>query len=130
MVIEKRKLVRRKVYYYLPVTEPGTSRVLGVVMDISPEGFKLDSEAKVLMGEVRRFYIHLPDEIAPQAARLFTGRSRWCHPDYVDPFSFTIGYEFLNISEDNAAFFQRLFDTYGTKSTEGGEYNAPDYFWK
>jgi hypothetical protein len=130
MVMEKRKWVRRKVYYYLPVTDPATSRMLGVVMDLSPEGFKLDSVEKTLVGEVKRFYIDLPDEIAPQPARVFTGRSRWCHPDYIDPTSFTVGYEFLNISDENAAFFQRLFETYGTKSSESQDYNASDYFWK
>ncbi len=130
MVMEKRKLARRKVSYYLPVTDPSSSKVLGVVMDISPQGFKLDSGDKSLVGEVKRFHINLPDEIAPQPGRTFIGRSRWCHPDQLDPSSFTVGYEFLNISEDNATFFQRVFETYGTKSSENREYNASDYFWK
>lgn len=128
--MEKRKLVRRKVNYYLPVTDPTSSKVLGVVMDISPEGFKLDSGERTQIGEVRRFYIHLPDEIAPHSARVFTGRSRWCRPDYIDPASFTVGYEFVNISENNARFFQRLFETYGTKSNQTAEYNAADYYWR
>ncbi len=130
MANEKRKLQRRKVFYYLPVTEPGTTRVVGVVMDISQKGFKLDSGENTPVGQVRRFYINLPNEIAPSNARTFTGCSRWCHPDHFDPSSFTVGYEFVNVSQDNANFFQRLFDTYGAQASTGREYNSSDYFWK
>ncbi len=128
MGIEKRRMERRKVSYYLPVTEPGSSKLLGVVMDISPSGFKLDSDEKIPVGMVKRFFINLPDEVAPQSARTFTGRSRWCHPDSYDPSSFTVGYEFLNASQDNVRFFMRLYEDYGTR--ENRDYNRADYYWK
>lgn len=128
MTMDKRKMERRKVSYYLPVTEPGSKRVLGVVMDISLNGFKLDTGEKIPVGTVKRFYIDLPDEFAPISARMFTGRSRWCHPDYYDPSSFTVGYEFLNVSQDNATFFERLYEDYG--SAEDKDFNRSDYYWK
>jgi len=130
MPADKRKADRRSVSYYLPVTEPGTGRLLGVVIDISLKGFKLDGQEKTPLGQVKRFYINLPDDIAPQSARTFTARSKWCRPDKIDPSSFVVGYEFINISPENALFFQRVFEMYGAQKSASRSKDSDDYLWK
>ncbi len=130
MRFEKRKTERRRVSYYLPVTEPGSTRLLGVVMDISPKGFRLDTGEKIPVGQIKRFFIHMPDEVAPRSARTFHGCSRWCRQDDIDSASFTVGYEFVYVSQDNARFFQRLFEEYGSSSGESRESNSADYIWR
>ncbi len=130
MPSNKRKADRRKISYYVPVSEPGTKKFLGVVLDISSKGFKLDGQPKTPDGAVRRFYINLLDDLAPESARTFTARSKWCRPDRFDPTSFVVGYEFINISEENAAFFQQLFEAYGSQKTGGREKDNDDYIWK
>ncbi len=130
MPANKRKADRRNVAYYLAVTEPGTNKFLGVVLDISSKGFKLDGQAKTPDGTVRRFYINLPDDIASQSARTFTARSKWCRPDKIDPSSYVVGYEFINISPENAAFFQQIFEAYGAQKSAGRDRGSDDYIWK
>jgi hypothetical protein len=129
MAMEKRQAERRKVSYYLPLTEPGGTRQVGVVMDISLRGFRMDSGEKIPIGQVRRFHINLPDDVAPQSARTLTGCSRWCHPDTLDPSSYTVGYEFVNVSQDNSMFIKRLFESYGTSSGLRREFES-DYIWR
>ncbi len=130
MAAEKRKMERRKVSYYLPVTEPGTTKPLGVVIDISLTGFELETNEQTPVGQVKHFYINLPEEVAPKAARTFGGRCRWCRQDDFDPSSFTVGYEFVTVSQANAAFFKRLFEEYGVQADKAKSYNRDDYFWK
>jgi hypothetical protein len=129
MNTEKRKAERRKVTYYIPVTEYKTRRVVGVLMDIGSKGIRLDSTDKVAIGQVRQFFIDLPNEFAQESARIFTGSCRWCIPDEIDPTSCVAGYEFVNPSRDNAAFFQRIFDTYSVKSNRS-QFDNSDYMWK
>jgi hypothetical protein len=129
MAVEKRRLERRNVTYYITVNEAGTPRILGVIMDISPGGFRLDSREQIPEGIIRNFYIDLPNDEAPKSARMFTGRSKWCQPDYIDPTSYNVGYEFINISKGNAVFFQRFYEQYGSKSGDGKR-NNNDYLWR
>jgi hypothetical protein len=130
MIPEKRRKVRRKVSYYIPVAEAGTSRLLGVLMDISPGGFRIDSREQVPSGNVNNFYIDLPNDIAPRPDRMFTGRSRWCRHDQIDPSIYYVGYEFVNVSDGNAAFFQRLYEKYGSQSADSRRNTDDDYLWK
>jgi hypothetical protein len=59
----------------------------------------------------------------------FSGRSRWCRRDYVDPSSYNVGYEFVNVSQINAQVFQRLFEKYGSQNNTGIR-NNDDYMWR
>ena len=130
MNTEKRKAERRKVTYYIPVTEYGKSKTVGVVMDISSKGFRLDSGDKVAIGQARQLYIDLPNNFAPFSARIFTAVCRWTAPDELDPTSNIVGYEFVNLSRENVAFLQKVFDTYSTQPDQNHQFDNSDYLWK
>ena len=130
MIPEKRRKARRTVTYYIPVAEAGTSRMLGVLMDISPGGCKIESREQIPRGNANNFYIELPNDFAPRSDRLFAGRSKWCRHDQFDPSIYYVGYEFINISEGNAAFFQRIYEKYGSQPSESRRNNEDDYLWK
>jgi hypothetical protein len=129
MNTEKRKAERRKVTYYIPVTEYKTQHMVGVLMDISSKGFRMDSSDKTAIGQVRQFYIDLPENFAHQSARIFSGACRWCIPDEIDPTSCVVGYEFVNPTKENMAFFQLVFDTYSVQ-TSRSQFDNSDYMWK
>jgi len=129
MTTEKRRIQRRNVTYYINLNEAGTSRTLGVLMDISPGGFRLDSRDQIPEGIVRNFCVDLPNNVAPQSARTFTGRSKWCRPDYIDPTTYNVGFEFINISKGNAGLFQQIYENYGSKSGDSKR-NNNDYLWR
>ncbi len=129
MAAEKRRIERRTVSYYIPVSDAATSKLIGVIIDLSPIGFKLDCREQIPAGRVKNFRIELPTDLGTQTYMNFSGRSRWCRRDYVDPSSYNVGYEFVNVSPNTAQVFQRLFDKYGSKNNIGGR-NNDDYMWR
>lgn len=126
---EKRKLSRRDFSYYMQVTNDITKELLGYISDISTGGFKLDSPKKVVPGQDFRLHIELTPDIADKNAMVFIARSKWCHPDYIDPNSFNVGFEIINMSPSDMAIFQRMFDKYGSENRTKNR-NSDDYMWR
>ena len=129
MVKEQRKMDRRNFSYYMPVTDAETAKQVGILTDISLIGFKLDSQQPIPNGQVNHIRLNLTYDLAPQAALVLYGRSKWCHPDYVEPSIFNVGFEIVNIAQDEKVILQRVFERYGTQNNGVG-YNNGNYLWK
>jgi tryptophanyl-tRNA synthetase len=126
---DKRKLDRREFTYYMPVTEDTSKRLLGYLSDISTGGFKLDCSKQVPIGQDFRLHIELTPEIADKTSMIFIARSKWCHPDYIDPTSYNVGFEIINMSPDDMMIFQRMFERYGTQNSSRKR-SSDDYMWR
>ena len=129
MVKEQRKMDRRNFSYYMPVTDADSSKQVGIMTDISLIGFKLDSRQPIPNGQVNRLRLDLTYDLAPQAALVFAGRSKWCHPDYIDPSIYNVGFEIVNMLPDEKVIFQRVFERYGSQANGIGN-NTGNYLWK
>lgn len=125
---DKRRISRRDFAYYMQVTNDITKELVGYISDISTGGFKLDSPKKILPGQDFRLHIELTPEIADKNAMVFIARSKWCHPDHVDPNSFNVGFEVINMAPSDVAIFQRMFDKYGSENRTSR--NSDDYLWR
>jgi hypothetical protein len=128
MALEHRRLERRDVALYLPVTEVDSNKRVGILVDISPEGFKLESPEPVASGQIIHLRLYFTKELGSQASVVFSGRSRWCHPDYIDPSTYNVGFEFINLSPQSAQHFQHLVEEYGAQSYYA--HNTYRYPWK
>jgi hypothetical protein len=126
---EQRKVTRKDLSYYMPVVEAGTERLLGVMTNISPGGFKLESRELMEVGRIDHFRIDLIKEITPKAAMDFVGRSQWCRPDPYDPSSFNAGFQIVDISMDNAVIYQRIYEKCLINIADEGN-NKGDYLWQ
>ena len=126
---DKRKISRREFSYYMQVTNDITKELLGYISDISTGGFKLDSPKKILPGQDFRLHIELTADIADKNAMVFVARSKWCHPDHIDPTSFNVGFEIMNMSPSDMAIFQRMFDKYGSENRSKSR-SSDDYLWR
>lgn len=124
---DKRKITRRDFSYYMQVTNDATKELLGYISDISTGGFKLDSPKKIMPGQDFRLHIELTPDVADKSAMVFIGRSKWCHPDHIDPTSFNVGFEIINMSPSDMSIFQRMFDKYGSESQTR---RSDDYLWR
>jgi hypothetical protein len=60
---------------------------------------------------------------------VFVARSRWCHRDHIDPNTFNIGFEIVNMAPGDLVIFQRMFDKYGTESRKSSK-SSDDYLWR
>jgi hypothetical protein len=126
---EKRKISRRDFTYYMQVTNDVTKELLGYLSDISTGGFKLDSQKQIAPGQDFRMHIELTPDIADKNSMVFIARSKWCHRDHIDPNSFNVGFEIINMSPTDVAIFQRMFDKYGTDN-KSKKRSSDDYLWR
>lgn len=128
MSSNKRKLSRRNFTYYMQVLDDTTKQTLGYLSDISTGGFKLDCDKRLPTGQDFRLVIQLNSEIADKTSMTFIARSKWCHPDHIDPTSFNVGFEIMNMAPSDMVIFQRIFEKYGTESATRGK--SDDYLWR
>ncbi len=126
---DKRKINRRNFTYYMQVTNDITKELLGYLSDISTGGFKLDSQNQIPPGQDFRLHIELTPDIADKNSMVFIARSRWCHRDHIDPNTFNVGFQIVNMAPSDLIIFQRMFDKYGTENRSSGK-NSDDYLWR
>lgn len=124
---EQRKKERKNLSYYLPVSDVDSTKQIGILVDISPEGFKLDSPEPIPDGQVCHFRLYLTNAISTQDSLVFSGRSKWCRPDYINPSTYNVGFELVDMSPEDAQLFQNLFEKYGSKPQV---FNSHKYPWK
>ncbi len=125
----KRKINRRDFTYYMQVTDETTKQLLGYLSDISTSGFKLDTPKEIPPGQDFRLHLELTADIADKTSMVFIARSKWCRRDHVDPNTFNVGFEIINIAPSDMTIFQRMFEKYGSQNTTKGK-SSNDYMWR
>ena len=126
---DKRKINRRDFTYYMQVKDAATKQIVGYLSDISAGGFRLDSPTEIPQGKDFRLLIDLTPDIADQNSMVFIARSKWCRRDHVDPFTFNVGFEIINMAPGDMLIFQRMFEKYGSQHTMRSK-GSDDYLWK
>jgi tryptophanyl-tRNA synthetase len=126
---DKRKIRRRDFTYYMQVTDDLSKKLIGYIADISTGGFRLDSPKQIPAGQDFRMNIALTRDIADKTSMVFIARSKWCHPDHVDPNTYNVGFEIINMAPGDMTIFQRMFDKYGSQNTTRNR-ASDDYLWK
>jgi len=127
---DKRKIDRREFTYYMQVTDDITKQLVGYLTDISTGGFKLDSPKEIRPGQDFRLHIDLTSDIADKNSMVFIARSKWCRRDHIDPNTYNVGFEIMNMSPSDMVIFQRMFDKYGSKNSTQSKKGADDYLWR
>jgi hypothetical protein len=126
---DKRKIGRRDFTYYMQVTDDTTKQLVGYLSDISTGGFRLDTSKEIRPGQDFRLHIELTPDIADKNFMIFIARSKWCRIDHVDPNTFNVGFEIINIAPSDMLIFQRMFEKYGSQSTTRSK-GSDDYLWR
>ena len=124
---DKRKINRRDFTYYMQVVDDSTKQIIGYLSDISTGGFKLDCQKQVPTGQDFHLAISLTADIANKTSLEFIARSKWCRPDDIDPTTFNVGFEIINMAPSDMEIFQRIFEKYGSEHARKGNDN---YLWR
>ena len=123
---DKRKITRRDFTYYMQVLDDRSKQLIGYLTDISTGGFRLDCSKQIPPGQDFRMHIQLTADVADKTTMLFVARSKWCHTDHVDPNTYNVGFEIVQMDPSDMVIFQRMFDKYGSekraKSRSSGNY--------
>jgi hypothetical protein len=97
----------------MQVLDAGTMQVIGYLLDISPNGIRVDSGKPLQVNTMYRLRLDLVPELAHKTYMIFNGRSAWCEADKFEPNTFNIGFELDGLSREDTAIFQRMYDQYG-----------------
>jgi hypothetical protein len=128
---ERRQVDRRQFSYYMRVTDESTGHLLGHLTDISSGGFKLDCQKAVIPNARYALHIDLTPEVAQKQFMIFSAISRWCERDRLDPTSFNVGFQILEMTPGDLDIFTRMFEMYGTKQNSNSNRNSKqDYLWR
>jgi len=125
----KRKQDRREFTYYMQVKDYNSKQIIGYLADIGTGGFKLDCPQKIAPGQDFQMQIELTADLADKTSMNFIARSKWCQPDYIDPTSFNVGFEIINITPSDMEIFLRIFEKYGSENTSTTRKRSDDYLW-
>jgi hypothetical protein len=126
---DKRKITRRDFTYYMQVTDERSKQLIGYLTDISTAGFRLDCPKQIAPGQDFRMQIQLTADVADKNSMVFVARSKWCRSDHVDPNTYNVGFEIINMAPSDMVIFQRMFEKYGSQNTMKSK-SANDYLWR
>lgn len=109
---EQRGLSRHHLIYYLRVYDGISSRVVGHVVDISPEGLMLITDEPIPVQEEYRLRMRFPGSGSEQQELLFDAVCRWCREDE-NPEFYLAGFQIQELPEKSANFIQGLIAEFG-----------------
>ncbi|NTV52362.1 MAG: PilZ domain-containing protein [Candidatus Firestonebacteria bacterium] len=98
--MEKRKLKRRHLIFYLRVMEDDSPDVLGFMVDITTEGIMVMSEHPLEVGKTFRLKMRVKSYTPEEKYLKFTAVSKWCHQS-VNPDFYDTGLELLDITPED-----------------------------
>ncbi len=109
---EKRNVARRHLVFYLRIFDGSSSRVLGHLMDISPDGLMLLSDEAIEINKEYSLRMRLPQEKSQNAEIVFGAVSRWCRQDD-NPDFYVIGFQIRDLDVAAKDAVKRLITEFG-----------------
>ena len=111
------------------VMDETSGQLVGHLMELSTGGFRLDSANAIVPNRDFKLRIELSADVASTNFMVFLARSRWCHPDNIDPTSFNVGFQITNMAPSDFEIFSRMFEKYGSQSSQQKK-SSNDYLWR
>lgn len=111
---DKRNLKRRHLIYYLSVYDRMNNRLLGYIVDLSSEGFKLMSDAAIETNTVFKLKMMLAEKVKGFDHINFKAKSIWSRKDAHSEF-YDTGFKLLDTSKNELESIQNLIQELGFK---------------
>ena len=105
--MKARRQERTKLIYHLRVFDARRKRLLGHMVDITPEGLMLIGESPVATGKRFSLRMDLPRNLMEDTHLTFSAESKWCMKDQNGDF-FSMGFLIVKITPEALAMVQRL----------------------
>jgi hypothetical protein len=104
-----------------------TGELVGHLVNISPEGFKMESRNQIPLNLDIPFRIELPSDVSDKSYMVFIARSKWCQKDNIDPTLYDVGFEIIEMNPGDMDIFKLIFEKYGTQNNV--RKTNSDYLW-
>lgn len=109
---EQRNLSRHHLIYYLRVYDGISSRVVGHIVDISPQGIMLISDEPITVQEEYRLRMRFPGAGSGQEELILDAVCRWCREDE-NPEFYLAGFQIQELPADATNFIRNLITEFG-----------------
>ncbi len=110
---ERRHTQRKKFDFYMRVLDDDTEKTVGHLVDVSPDGFRLETSEPLPLKKEYFLHMELTPDISDKLFMFFAGRTVWCKPDTVMPNMYHVGFLMTSISDHDQEIYQRLLEKYG-----------------
>ncbi|MFQ5677450.1 MAG: PilZ domain-containing protein [bacterium] len=108
-MLEKRKRKRASVAYYLEVFEGETKKLLGRLINITPEGLMLESREPIETSKAFQLSMNLPGSLFGNSKISLEARSIWCRKDSQLQ-HYKAGFQLQNLDTQVEKKIQRLIE--------------------
>jgi hypothetical protein len=95
------------------VTDDNTHEIFGYLSDVSPVGFKLESQKALKINKEYTLRLELTSEISNQPYITIVARAMWSQPDPITPNEYIEGFHIISISTYDREIFNRIVEIYG-----------------
>jgi hypothetical protein len=109
---DRRNINRRKFGYFMRVIDNKTQKILGYLSDISPKGFKLESQKALTIHMDYSLRLDLTTDIVDKACINFVARAMWCQPDPINPNEYIQGFQIVSMSPNDQEIFKFIVEKY------------------
>jgi hypothetical protein len=114
---DRRKSDRRFMLYYMPLYDIETQHQVGNLVDITARGIMIVSDRAFVDGQALRLRLELTGDVAAKSYMEFNARCKWCRAD-ISPSLYNIGFEILELTEEDAEIVDRIVETYGFRDNK------------
>ena len=111
---ERRTVPRRKFDYYMRVLDDDTGTLLGHLIEISPQGLKLETTKPLPLQQDYYLRLELTPDLGDRPYMVFIAKSRWCKSDEIQINLYRVGFEITEIMPDDQEIFMRIVAKYGS----------------
>ncbi len=111
-MVDKRKIKRRYLLYYMRIYNAATRQQIGNLVDITPMGIMIVGDHRIPEGQTIRLRMELTSEVAEKPFLEFSAQSKWCKPD-VTPNMYNTGFEILGLAPEDIDIIHRIIEEFG-----------------
>lgn len=108
---QKRQAERKSLIYYLETLDQSSGRLVGRIVDITIEGFRLISEESTTAGKIYQLSIHLPSKIDGVTAVSVNSRCVRCERDHYSRYYYS-GFQFMGLDATTLSTIEKLIQQY------------------
>ncbi len=105
--MKTRRQERTRLIYHLRVFDARRKRLLGQLVDITPEGLMLIGESQLPAGRKYSLRMDLPRNLMADTHLTFSAESKWCVKDQSENF-YSMGFRIVKITPEALGVVQKL----------------------
>lgn len=117
--MDSRRQERTRLIYHLRVFDARRKKLIGQLVDITPEGLALIGETAVPVGRTYSLRMDLPRNLMPEGHVTFSAESKWCTRDASEDF-FSMGMRIVKMTPGALALVQKLTRDFYREDVEAG----------